>query len=76
MALDTSPLFAPLTVKSKTLRNRIVMPPMVGRGLVADADWPHKVREGRFDEVATCIKCDNCSADLRAGCPVGCMQWN
>ena len=29
MPVDVSPLFAPLTIKTRTLRNRIVMPPMV-----------------------------------------------
>ena len=34
MMHDATPLFAPLEVGSKTLRNRIVMPPMVvNRGL-------------------------------------------
>lgn len=47
----------------------------VGRGLIADADWPLKVREGRFNEIVTCIKCDECFADLRKGGPVGCTQW-
>lgn len=29
MTIDTTPLFTPLTIKTKILRNRIVMPPMV-----------------------------------------------
>ena len=39
---DVSPLFEPLTIKSKRLRNRIVMPPMVvNRGLTGaeGIDW-------------------------------------
>jgi 2,4-dienoyl-CoA reductase-like NADH-dependent reductase (Old Yellow Enzyme family) len=47
----------------------------VGRGLIADPDWPIKVREGRFEEIVECIKCDHCFTDLRAGVPVGCTQW-
>jgi len=42
LALDTSPLFQPLRVKGKVLRNRIVMPPMVTcRGVTtpAAAEW-------------------------------------
>jgi NADPH2 dehydrogenase len=47
----------------------------VGRGLIADPEWPAKVREGRLDEIVRCIKCDGCFDDLRAGRPVGCVQW-
>jgi 2,4-dienoyl-CoA reductase-like NADH-dependent reductase (Old Yellow Enzyme family) len=47
----------------------------VGRGLIADAEWADKVREGRFDEIVTCIRCDGCHADLRRGIQVGCTQW-
>jgi 2,4-dienoyl-CoA reductase-like NADH-dependent reductase (Old Yellow Enzyme family) len=47
----------------------------VGRGLIADAEWPLKVREGRIDEIVSCIACDGCHDDLRAGIPVGCTQW-
>jgi 2,4-dienoyl-CoA reductase (NADPH2) len=32
----------------------------VGRGLIADADWPRKVREGRCDEITPCIACNAC----------------
>jgi 2,4-dienoyl-CoA reductase-like NADH-dependent reductase (Old Yellow Enzyme family) len=47
----------------------------VGRGLIADPDWPLKVREGRLDEIVTCTYCDSCHEDLRSGAPVGCSQW-
>jgi 2,4-dienoyl-CoA reductase-like NADH-dependent reductase (Old Yellow Enzyme family) len=47
----------------------------VGRGLIADPDWPNKVREGRLDEIVDCIYCDQCHEDLRARVPVGCSQW-
>jgi 2,4-dienoyl-CoA reductase-like NADH-dependent reductase (Old Yellow Enzyme family) len=47
----------------------------VGRGLIADPDWPRKVREGRLDEIVACVQCDGCHEDLRAGIPVGCSQW-
>jgi 2,4-dienoyl-CoA reductase-like NADH-dependent reductase (Old Yellow Enzyme family)/thioredoxin reductase len=32
----------------------------VGRALIADADWPLKVREGRRDEIRPCISCNAC----------------
>ena len=47
----------------------------VGRGLIADPEWANKVREGRSDEIVSCIYCDACHDDLRAGVPVGCSQW-
>jgi 2,4-dienoyl-CoA reductase-like NADH-dependent reductase (Old Yellow Enzyme family) len=47
----------------------------VGRGLIADPEWPGKVNEGRLDEIVECIYCDACHEDLRAGVPVGCSQW-
>jgi len=47
----------------------------VGRGMIADPDWPLKVAEGRFDEIVRCIRCDGCHADLRRGDAVGCTQW-
>ena len=48
----------------------------IGRALIADAEWPHKVREGRLDEIVGCIRCNTCFDDLRAGQPVGCSQWD
>ncbi len=38
MSIDVSPLFQPLTVKGKTLRNRIVMPPMVSNRKLTEQD--------------------------------------
>ncbi|MFC1718863.1 hypothetical protein ACFL6S_34745 [Candidatus Poribacteria bacterium] len=48
----------------------------VGRGLIADANWANKVREGRLDEIVTCIRCNECFDDLRQGKAVGCSQWD
>lgn len=47
----------------------------VGRGLIADPDWPIKVREGREDEIMHCVRCDECHAMLRRGEPVRCAEW-
>jgi 2,4-dienoyl-CoA reductase-like NADH-dependent reductase (Old Yellow Enzyme family) len=47
----------------------------VGRGLIADPDWPRKVQEGRMDEIVACTRCEGCHEDLRAGIPVRCSQW-
>ena len=48
----------------------------VGRGMIADADWANKVREGRQDEIIACTKCNQCFDDLGQGKAVGCSQWN
>ncbi|MFO7916583.1 MAG: NADH:flavin oxidoreductase, partial [Anaerolineae bacterium] len=48
----------------------------IGRGLIADPDWPIKVREGRYDEIVRCIRCDEkCHGNLRKGIPIACTQW-
>ena len=43
----------------------------VGRGLIADFEWPRKVREGRLDEITVCQNCNQCFDDLRRGGPRG-----
>ena len=48
----------------------------IGRGLIADAHWPNKVREGRVDEIVQCTKCDEgCFGNIHAGRPAVCVQW-
>ncbi len=47
----------------------------VGRAMIADPDWPIKVKQGRFDDIVRCTRCDGCHADLRRGVEVGCVQW-
>ncbi|MBM3498839.1 MAG: NADH:flavin oxidoreductase [Armatimonadetes bacterium] len=47
----------------------------IGRGLIADADLPNKVRDGRRDEVMACILCnEKCYGNLTRGEPIGCTQ--
>jgi len=48
----------------------------VGRGLIADPDWPAKVRQHRLDEIIACTGCDQCHDDLGHDEPVGCAQWD
>ena len=48
----------------------------IGRGLIADPEWPIKVQEGRFDDIVTCMKCDEgCFGNLKTGDPVACVEW-
>lgn len=47
----------------------------VGRGLIADPEWPRKVREGRFGDLVECLRCDEgCFGNLRRGVPVECIH--
>lgn len=44
------------------------------RATIADADLPRKMREGREDEIRSCIACNQrCFGGLALGLPVGCM---
>lgn len=48
----------------------------IGRGLIADPEWPTKVRERRFDEMIRCIRCnEKCGGHLQKGIPIECTQW-
>lgn len=59
----------------EALRERRANLIAVGRGLIADPDWPLKVRYGRFEDILPCVHCDDCHADLRQGRLVRCSQW-
>jgi 2,4-dienoyl-CoA reductase-like NADH-dependent reductase (Old Yellow Enzyme family) len=48
----------------------------LGRALIADPDWPHKVAEGRATEIVLCLW-DNagCLRDsIQKGLPIRCLQ--
>ena len=48
----------------------------VGRGLIADADWPIKVRSGRLGDIVKCIRCnEKCFGNLKKRIPIACTQW-
>ena len=34
------------------------------RSLIADPDWPNKVKEGREDQIDKCIRCNSCISSL------------
>lgn len=48
----------------------------VGRGLIADPDWPIKVQQGRLEEIVECQECDECFEYLDRGVAVDCTQWS
>jgi len=48
----------------------------VGRQMIADAQWPRKVRDGKREEIRRCTKCDKgCFGNLRKHKPVECVLW-
>ena len=48
----------------------------IGRQLIADAEWPRKVRDGRLADIVACLKCDEgCYGRIQKGEPVECAVW-
>ncbi len=45
----------------------------LGRQLIADPEWPRKVREGRTDEIRPCIACNTCIDGMREGSKIRCL---
>jgi 2,4-dienoyl-CoA reductase-like NADH-dependent reductase (Old Yellow Enzyme family)/thioredoxin reductase len=46
----------------------------LGRALHADPEFPNKAREGRVDEICTCIACNQGCSDMHArGLPIVCL---
>jgi len=46
----------------------------MGRALVADPELPNKARERRFDDIITCVACNQgCMDNLFEGSPITCM---
>ena len=46
----------------------------MGRGLIADADFPKKVAEGRVKEIRNCIACCRCFDELLGGMQSGSQE--
>jgi 2,4-dienoyl-CoA reductase-like NADH-dependent reductase (Old Yellow Enzyme family)/thioredoxin reductase len=44
----------------------------LGRALIAEPDWPRKVRDGRSSELRLCIMCNHCADSLVTGRPIAC----
>jgi len=44
----------------------------IGRGLLADPEWPKKAREGREREIRHCISCTYCAKVTMGPMPVAC----
>lgn len=44
----------------------------IGRGLIADPDWPKKVENGRLATIRKCLACNECSVAVRTPRPIRC----
>ena len=48
---------------------------VMGRGLLADTEWPNKAREGRFEDIRECIGCNQgCIDKIHKMEPFTCLQ--
>jgi 2,4-dienoyl-CoA reductase-like NADH-dependent reductase (Old Yellow Enzyme family) len=45
----------------------------LGRQLIADPEWPRKVREGRVAEIRPCVACNTCVDGMREGARLHCL---
>lgn len=58
---------------ARVIRDGVADMIAIGRQLIADPDWPRKVREGRADEIRPCISCNTCIDGMREGSSIGCL---
>ena len=48
----------------------------IGRGLIADPDWPRKAQAGAWDKITACTRCNKkCFGNLKQRLPIACTQW-
>lgn len=74
----TVPVIAVGRLHDPTLAERLVVEGQadmvaLGRQLIADPEWPRKVREGRLDEIRPCVACNTCVDGMREGARLQCL---
>ncbi len=47
---------------------------VTGRGLLGDADFYNKAKNGQEDEIRMCLSCNHCISELMTGVPISCCQ--
>lgn len=57
----------------ETLESRYADMIAIGRGLIADPDWPLKVSTGEVKKLRICIACNTCIDTMRQGKPLRCL---
>ncbi len=45
----------------------------IGRGLIADPEWPEKVYKGIPEAIRVCIACNTCGTQMHRGKTIGCV---
>ena len=60
---------------TEALREKRASLVAIGKGLIADPDWPNKVKENRLSELNECLECDGCLEYFDQGLPVQCSQY-
>jgi len=60
-------------IAEKAVKEGIVDAVFLGRQLIADPEWPKKVREGRLEDIRPCLACnDGCIGRIITSKPVWC----
>ncbi len=55
------------------IRDGLIDAVAVGRGMIADAHWANKVKEGKYEEIRPCLSCNNgCIGRVFAGMDMRC----
>jgi len=66
-----------LDAAEQALRLRRCSLVAAGRQMIADAQWANKIRQGRADEVRTCLQCNKmCYDHVKKRIPVRCVLWS
>ena len=79
-AVDNIPVMAVARINDPTLAEKILADGqadmiLMARGLIADPELPNKAKEGRTDEIRTCIACNvGCRGGPHRGLPIMCLQ--
>ena len=59
-------------VADSAIENGVVDMVFLGRQLIADPEWPKKIREGLIEEIKPCIACEQCIERIFFQEPVNC----
>ncbi|MGB9805549.1 MAG: FAD-dependent oxidoreductase, partial [Thermoproteota archaeon] len=59
-------------VADSAIKEGVVDLVFVGRQLIADPEWPNKVREGKVEDIRPCIACEQCIERIFFQEPVNC----
>jgi len=73
VAVISGGLISDPNIAEKAIKEGIVDAVFLGRQLIADPEWPKKVREGRLEDIRPCLACnDGCIGRILTSKPVWC----